>query len=426
MSTVVNTVCVVGLGHVGLPTAALLAKSGLRVFGVDLNEQVVQGLNGGRTHIHEPGLPELVAETVRQGKLSASTKVAPADVFIITVPTPVNPDNSPDHGAVAAAARAIMPHLRAGNLVVLESTVGPRTTAGLVAPILQGSGLRAGEDFLLTYCPERVLPGNALAEMAANDRVVGGLTPSSAEAACQLYKRFVKGRLHVTDATTAEVVKLSENTYRDVNIALANELALLCQRLGLDAWEVVKLANYHPRVHLLQPGPGVGGHCIPVDPWFLVAVAPELMRLVPTARQVNHDQPREVVRQALALLPDPRASKVAVLGVAYKADVEDARETPALDVVRGLEDAGVKVAVHDPLVQDFARPLTRSLVDAVSGASIAVLVTDHREYRELDPAQLAAVMRSRKVLDTRHCLDAERWRAAGFEVVQLGVGPERY
>ena len=255
-----TTVCVIGLGHVGLPTAALLAKSGATVLGVDVNQHVVAALNAGKTHIQEPRILPLVESVVRSGNLKASTSTPQADVFMIAVPTPVKDDHSPDHDLVAAAAAAIALQLRKGNLVILESTVGPGITAGLVKTTLEKSGLKAGSDFLLAYCPERILPGNALQELVSNDRVIGGLNAASSEAAHEVYKRFVHGKLHVTDATTAEVVKLSENTYRDVNIALANEIGLLSQRLGLDAWEVVKLANFHPRVHLLQPGPGVGGH----------------------------------------------------------------------------------------------------------------------------------------------------------------------
>ncbi|MBI2935324.1 MAG: nucleotide sugar dehydrogenase, partial [Chloroflexi bacterium] len=345
----------------------------------------------------------------------------PADAFIIAVPTPVSEDRSPDLTAVRLACRSIVPHLRKGTLVVLESTVPPGTTVGLVASILEESGLRMGQDFLLAYCPERVLPGNALEELRRNDRVIGGVDQVSAEAARRLYATFVAGTLHLTDATTAEVVKLAENTYRDLNIALANELALVCERLGLDAWQVIKLANHHPRVQLHWPGPGVGGHCIPVDPWFLVAAGPELMRLVRMGREVNESQPLIVCQKALELAGDSRGVRVAVLGVAYKADVADARETPALPLIEGLEQAGAIVVAHDPLVRTFSRPL-EPLEVALTGADVAVLMTDHAQYRELDPLRIAPLMRQRRILDTRHCLDVARWQAAGFTVVQLGVG----
>src|SRR5207244_621844 len=287
--------CVLGLGYVGLPTASMLATRGFHVYGLDVDEGVVRELAGGRTHISEPDLDTLVQAAVQSGNLRCGTEPAPADVFVIAVPTPVREDRTADLDAVAAAARSVASVLKRGDLVILESTVPPGTTTGLLRHVLERSGLRAGTDFLLAHCPERVLPGNLLVELIANDRIIGGLDAASAKAAADVYRTFATGELIETDATTAELVKLMENTHRDVNIALANEFALIAERVGVDVWNAIKLAGRHPRVRFLRPGPGVGGHCIAVDPWFVVQAAPELARLIATAREVNDGMPAHVV-----------------------------------------------------------------------------------------------------------------------------------
>ncbi len=289
-------ICVIGLGYIGLPTASTFANHGLKVVGVDVNQAVVELLRNGGLHIHEPGLRTLVQAAIGSGNLVISDSPETADAFIIAVPTPFFADKRADMRFVEAAAELITPHLRHGNLVVLESTSPPRTTLDRLAPILEGSGLKAGLDFHLVYSPERVLPGQILRELIENARVVGGVDRSSAEAGRDLYSTFVRGEIVLTDATTAEMVKLMENTFRDVNIAVANEFSRLADRFGIDVWEAIEIANRHPRVEILRPGPGVGGHCISVDPWFLVEAAPELTPLIRTARQVNDDQPLFVVQ----------------------------------------------------------------------------------------------------------------------------------
>ena len=415
-------VCVVGLGYVGLPTAAMFATHGFRVLGVDTNPATVATINGGDTHIEEPGIRTLLQAAIRSGNLTAQTEVQPADVYIVAVPTPLTADQKPDLEHVSAACRAVALHLRPGNLVVIESTVPPGATVSVAAPLLEGGGLRAGEDFFLAHCPERVLPGTILREIVENDRIIGGIDKQSTEQAAELYGSFVSGSLYRTDATTAEMVKLTENTFRDVNIALANELAGIASRVGVDVWQVIEMANKHPRVNLHRPGPGVGGHCIPVDPSFLAAaVPPEHALLIRTSRQINDAQPQLVVRKVLELLGPTTSPKAAILGVAYKGDVDDTRGTPASEVIRGLEAEGVSVLVHDSNVKQFARPLV-SLEEAVGGSDIAVVLTDHREFKALDPLSLGAIMRTRTVLDTRNCLDAARWRAAGFRLAVIGVG----
>ncbi|MGE5250037.1 MAG: nucleotide sugar dehydrogenase, partial [Bacteroidota bacterium] len=324
-------ICVLGLGYIGLPTASTFASHGIRVLGVDVNPDIIETLQNGGIHIQEPGLAEALARALKTGNLTVSTRAEPADAFLIAVPTPFHESQLGEyHGlkykvadmrAVTSAAEAIVPHLCEGNLVVLESTSPPRTTVDLVRPILEKSGLKAGTDFFLCYSPERVLPGQILRELVENARVIGGITPESARAGADLYATFVTGEIVQTDATTAEMVKLMENTYRDINIAIANEFSRLAERFGVDVWEAISLANRHPRVKILRPGPGVGGHCISVDPWFFVEAAPELSTLILSARQVNDEQPHFVVEKIMQALGSLAGRRIAALGLAFKPDV---------------------------------------------------------------------------------------------------------
>lgn len=415
-------ICVLGLGYIGLPTAAMFATHGFKVVGIDVNNRVVDTLNNGDIHIQEPGLKTLVQAALKSGNLRVVNQPEAAEAFIIAVPTPITADKRADLKYVEAAARAITPYLQAGNLVILESTVPPGTTVNVLAPILAESGLNPATDLRLAHSPERVLPGRILEELVGNDRVTGGLTPAATAAARALYAAFVQGQIHQTDATTAEMVKLMENTYRDVNIALANEFALVAESVGVDVWQAIEIANKHPRVNILKPGPGVGGHCIAVDPWFLVQAAPGPAQLIAAARRLNDRMPQHVAEQVLARLAGLERPKVAALGLAYKADVDDARESPALTVVRWLQAAGCQVSVFDPHVQRSPLPLAASLAEAVSGADCLLLLTDHREFKALDPAAIGGQMRRRLVVDTRRCLALTDWQAAGFEVVRLGQG----
>lgn len=417
--------CVLGLGYIGLPTASTFATHGLRVLGVDTNQDVLETLRNGGLHIQEPGLRTLVQAAFRSGNLRLSDRPEAADAFIIAVPTPSLDDKRADMRHVDAAAEAIVPHLRRGNLVVLESTSPPRTTIDRVAPILERSGLRAGPDFHLAYVPERVLPGQILRELIDNARLVGGVDRASAEAGRDLYLTFARGEILLTDSTTAEMVKLMENTYRDVNIALANEFSRLADAFGVDVWQAIAMANRHPRVNILRPGPGVGGHCLSVDPWFLVEAAPDLSPLIRQARLVNDSQPAyaaDLIQRALGSLPNRR---VAALGLAYKADVDDLRGSPAIEVARLLARAGATVRTFEPLVPTTVVPgcqTATSLEDVLDGAEAVVLLVDHRRFLELDPNQVALRMPGRLAIDTRGAWDRAAWRAAGFEVHVLGVG----
>ncbi|MGH2606327.1 MAG: nucleotide sugar dehydrogenase, partial [Anaerolineales bacterium] len=340
-----GSLCVLGLGYIGLPTACTFATHGLKVIGVDVNRRVVEVLRNGEIHIQEPGLRTLAQDALASGNLEIRDRAAPADAFLIAVPTPAvgSPLPRADLGAVTAAAEMIVPHLRRGNLVILESTSPPRTTLDVLAPILERSGLRAGPDFHLAYSPERVLPGRILRELVETARVIGGVARASAEAGRDLYSIFVRGEIVLSDATTAEMVKLMENTYRDVNIAAANEFAGLAERLGVDVWRAIEIANLHPRVEILRPGPGVGGHCIRLDPWFLAQAAPDETPLIQAARRVNDGQPEHTIRLIESAAGGLVGRSIAALGLAYKAEVDDLRESPAMAVARGLVRGGARV-----------------------------------------------------------------------------------
>jgi UDP-N-acetyl-D-mannosaminuronic acid dehydrogenase len=426
-------ICVMGLGYIGLPTASTFATHGLQVIGVDVNPQVITTLRNGGLHIHEPGLRTLVQAAIGSGRLVVSEKPEPADAFIIAVPTPFYDDKRADMRAVTAAAQAIVPVLKRGDLVVLESTSPPRTTVDLVAPILESSGLKAGLDFHLAYSPERVLPGQILREMIENARVVGGVDRASAQAAHDLYATFVRGEIIQTDATTAEMVKLMENTTRDVNIAIANEFSRLAERFGVDVWEAISLANRHPRINILRPGAGVGGHCISVDPWFLVEAAPDLTPLIRTSRQVNDAQPhfvaalvgRALGRPAGAGSLDLSGVKIAALGLAYKPDVDDLRESPAIEVCHLLAQAGALVTAFEPFKVDaeiHGLQLVPTLETALEGADAVIALVAHTQFKTLSPFQVVELMPGRVAVDTTGFWSLADWQSAGFMLARLGVG----
>jgi len=393
-----TSVCVVGLGYIGLPTASLLGTRGFKVVGVDVRPEVVNTINAGKIHIVEPDLDVLVKSAVGSGNLTASLDVVPADVFIIAVPTPLTDEQQPDLSFIKSAVEAISPYVLAGNLVVLESTSPVGTTEEIVAEMLVAAGHAVGSDVHVAYCPERVLPGRILIELVHNDRVVGGINDASAEAAVQFYRLFVNGDVYGTSAKTAEMVKLVENSYRDVNIAYANELSMIAEHENINAWEVIELANRHPRVNILNPGPGVGGHCIAVDPWFLVSRNPGLARLISTARLVNDEKPRWVLDQVRERAERFKRPTIACLGLAFKADVDDLRESPALDIVNTLVDENIgDILVCEPNLSAHSRFNLCALEEAVSKADIIVLLVDHKGFRHLT----AASLKDRVLIDTR-------------------------
>ena len=386
------TCCILGLGYIGLPTAAVLARAGHRVIGVDVNAQVVSTVNGGRIHIVEPDLDQAVEAAVASGALSAQLTPVPADVFLIAVPTPFRsgPDGIPQPNIdyVLAAARAIAPVLQQGNLVLLESTSPVGTTEEVAEVIAEECGLNS-EQVKIAYCPERVLPGRILHELISNDRVIGGLTPEAAAAGQAFYSTFCQGELLTTTARAAELVKLTENSFRDVNIAFANELSLVCDRLGINVRELIRLANHHPRVNVLQPGCGVGGHCIAVDPWFIAAAAPDCTPLIQTARRVNDGKSRWVIEQVqarAAALEDQlgRPARIGCLGLAFKPDVDDLRESPALHITTELFVAGLDVLACEPNLSDHPTIKLDSLEQVLKEADLLVFLVAHRPFKGLN------------------------------------------
>lgn len=406
-----STVCVVGLGYIGLPTAAFIASKGLNVVGVDINEEYVRKINAGEVPFFEPDFEELLARVVRDGKLVAKPAPVAADAYIIAVPTPFNDDHTVNIAYIRSAALSVAPYLSPGALVVLESTSPPKTTEEMARFIIEARPdltLDAGAEnaIFVAHCPERVLPGRIMVEMETNDRVIGGLNEGAAELARELYSAFCNGEMLLTDATTAEMAKLTENSFRDVNIAFANELSIICEDLGIDVWELIELANHHPRVNILNPGPGVGGHCIAVDPWFIVSSSPKFARLIRTAREVNDSKPQFVINKVNEAIADKSCSTVALLGIAFKADIDDLRESPALKIAEELASAHPKVTflVVEPNSEVFPKSLashenvrSAKLEDAIDESDMAVLLVDHKEFRDMDFGRLTG----KPLIDTR-------------------------
>lgn len=412
-----KSVCVVGLGYIGLPTASILATRGLQVTGVDIRAHVVDTINRGEIHIVEPDLDLVVKTAVSSGRLKASLQPVPADVFILAVPTPFKADHQPDLSCVEAATKSIAAHVRSGNLVILEST-SPVGTTEMVAdwlrearPDLQIPSWQPDGDHALTdqvfiaHCPERVLPGHIMRELIENDRVIGGLDQPSLERCKLLYESFVTGRVLATNSRTAEMCKLTENAFRDVNIAFANELSLICQRLKINVWELIRLANHHPRVKILQPGPGVGGHCIAVDPWFIVAAAPEEARLIRTAREVNDLKPHTVIEQVTSLAGKFKSPTIAALGLAFKPDVDDLRESPSVEIVHELANRSIgRIMAVEPHIQTLPKRLNghprMELAEAeaaINQADIVVMLVNHRAFNGID----RKLLRNKLLVDTR-------------------------
>jgi UDP-N-acetyl-D-mannosaminuronic acid dehydrogenase len=407
-----QSVVIVGLGYIGLPTAAVIASRGINVLGVDTKEEVVRTVATGAIHIAEPDLDGLVQKVVSNGSLRTAMKPEPADVFIIAVPTPIDEANKPDLSSVYAAVDSILDVLAPGNLVILESTSPIGTTDNIAKLIgerrpdlrIGMNGKHESEHVSIAYCPERVLPGRILTELVNNDRCIGGVSPSSARQAQRFYKMFVRGACVVTTARTAELVKLTENAYRDTNIAFANELSLICGRQDINVWEVIDLANRHPRVDVLRPGPGVGGHCIAVDPWFIIDSAPDLARVMRMSRTVNNDKTQSVIAGAEALIDEYPHANVACCGLAFKANVDDLRESPALEIATHLlKKYGSRMKLVDPNLRQLPASLTAlgaellDISDAIRICEIAIILVDHDEFKMVPLAE----RRHLDVIDTR-------------------------
>jgi len=404
-------VSVIGLGYIGLPTAAVIASRGIEVIGIDVSEKAVDIINQGKVHIVEPDLDMVVQAAVTMGKLRASLTPEPADAFMIAVPTPFKDGHKPDLSFIQKAAKAIVPVLEKGNLVILESTSPVGTTEKLskwlqeLRPDLYFPGQTSQEpNVYVAHCPERVLPGRVLEELVSNDRIIGGMSDKCAEKAIELYKVFVRGDCISTNARTAEMAKLTENSFRDVNIAFANELSIICDELKINVWELIALSNRHPRVNILSPGPGVGGHCIAVDPWFIVDSAPESARIIRTAREINDSKPQYVVNKVKAAADEFKRPVIACLGLAFKPDIDDLRESPALDITHNLASMNIgEILAVEPNIQQLPEKLAEkdvelvSLTAALERANVLLVLVDHKAFKALSINDV----NTKVVVDTR-------------------------
>lgn len=414
-----------GLGHIGLPTAAILANNNIHVLGADVNENTVNNINQGICNFEEPGLNSLVKDAVKNNYLSATTDLEyvanTCDIIIVIVPTPIFENKKADLTYVISACESIKKGLKKGNLVIIESTVPPETGINVIKPLLEESGLICGEDFYLSYSPERALPNNTIFEMTHNARIIGGFNEKSADLTAQLYSYITQGEIiKVKNITSAEMVKLMENTYRDVNIALSNELAKICEKINVNANEVINAANYHPRVNLHTPGPGVGGHCIPIDPYFLIEIAEkygETAKLISDSRLINDSMPDHVL-SILSKFNDG-ISTVSVLGIAYKGNVDDVRETPSKKLIELLIKNGYRVVANDPIVKKEV--IETFNVDSVSyedslKSDCIIIMTDHDMYKELKPEQV----KDKLVISTKPILNSDKFREAGINFQAIG------
>ncbi|MBO1298684.1 MULTISPECIES: nucleotide sugar dehydrogenase [unclassified Enterococcus] len=394
---------VIGLGYIGLPTAITFAHYGVEVVGVDISEVVVDSLQRGQAPIEEPEIETYLAKALENQKFKAQLVPEKADAFIIAVPTPNKEDQygSCDLMYLKAAMQAVLPYVEKGNTVIVESTIQPRTMEDLVAPFFEAEGFVIGQDLYLLHCPERVLPGKIFEELVRNNRIIGGMTAACIEQGKKIYQTFVQGEMLGTSTGIAELSKLMENTYRDVNIALANELVQIGDRLNIDALEVIRLANQHPRVNIHQPGPGVGGHCLAVDPYFVVAAAPEEAKLIQLGREINANMPEFIIKKIKEIVPDHKDGKIAILGLAYKGNIDDARESPAIDIVARLrQQSNYEVVTYDPYVPTSD---VSQLDEALSGSDLAVILCDHDVFKEI-PTESIKEMNQAVVFDTKNIL----------------------
>lgn len=384
-----------GQGYIGLPTAALFSRSHCEVVGVDINEEIIGNLNKGIIHIEEPGIADIIKKSVKNNTYKASLTPEKADAFIITVPTPYIIENySCDLSYVITACETIIPYLEKGNTVIIESTIAPMSTDETIKPIFEKAGFTIGKDLYLAHCPERVLPGRILEELVHNDRIIGGVTPDCSVKASEVYGQFVEGNLMLTEAKTAELSKCMENTFRDVNIALANELTKICAEIGVNALDVIKMANKHPRVNLHSPGPGVGGHCLAIDPYFIYAKAPETAKIIKLARDTNNSMPEFVCKYVRKIIS---TGKIAVLGISYKGNTGDDRESPAYEIIAELEN-DYEIAIHDPHIK---RDDLVSLADAIDGADLILILCDHNEFKHPDYELISKKMKKPVIFDTK-------------------------
>ena len=392
-------VCIMGQGYIGLPTAALFTRHHCEVVGVDINEKIVNNLNKGIIHIEEPGIADIIKNAVKNKVYTASLTPQKADAFIITVPTPYITENySCDLSYVVSACESIIPYLEKGNTVIIESTIAPMSTDETIKPIFEKAGFTIGKDLYLAHCPERVLPGKILEELVHNDRIIGGVTLECAKKAREVYGQFVEGYLMLTEAKTAELSKCMENTFRDVNIALANELAKICAEIGVNALDVIKMANKHPRVNIHSPGPGVGGHCLAIDPYFIYAKAPETAKIIKLARDTNNSMPEFVCENTKKMINE---GKIAIFGVSYKGNTGDDRESPAYEIIARLKEAGFEISIHDPHInnEDFV-----SFDEATKDADLVLILCDHKKIKNPNYNLISKNMKTPIIFDTKNII----------------------
>lgn len=395
-------ICIIGQGYIGLPTAALFAKNGCNVLGVDIDEGIVNNLNKGKIHIEEPGIGDIIKKAVEKNVYHASMNPEKSDVFIITVPTPYIKENySCDLSYVIAACNEILDYVEKGNTIIVESTIAPMSTDNIIKPIFEDKGFIIGEDIYLAHCPERVLPGQIINELINNDRIVGGITPLCSDKAAEVYSIFVKGNIMKTEAKTAELSKCMENTFRDVNIALANELAKISAEIGVNALDVIKLANKHPRVNIHSPGPGVGGHCLAIDPYFIYALAPDTAKIIKLARDTNKSMPSFVSEYVEKILDTEKDAKIAILGVSYKGNTGDTRESPAFEIINLLKNK-YTLSIHDPHVENDN---FESFEEATKDASLCLILSDHDQFKNLDYDYIFNNMKNPIIFDTKNIIE---------------------
>ena len=395
-------ICTIGLGYIGLPTSIMFAKHDVEVVGVDIKQEVIDSLNNGQIHIEEPGLQEALEEVIEKGTFKASMEPEKADAFIIAVPTPNHDDEhkSCDLSYVVSGVEKVLPYVEKGNVIIVESTIGPRSMDDVVKPLVEAAGFVVGKDIFLVHCPERVLPGQIMHELIYNNRIVGGITTACTEAGAKVYRTFVRGEIIKTNAKTAEMSKLMENTFRDVNIALANELAKVCNELEINALDVIDMANKHPRVNLHTPGPGVGGHCLAVDPYFIVAKAPKTAQLINLSRAINTSMPHYVVENVNKLMKNVDGKRITVFGLTYKGNVDDIRESPAMEIYEMLkEENKYEIRAFDPHVQlDW---VMEDMKEAVHASDLILVLSDHNEFKVLAAEDLAG-MNNKRIFDTKN------------------------
>lgn len=397
-------ICVIGQGYIGLPTAALFAQNGCNVIGVDVKKEIIEDLNKGIVHIEEPGISEAINDAINENRYVAQLEPSESDVFIITVPTPYKIENlSCDLSYVITACESILKYIKKGNTIIIESTIAPGSIEETVQPIFEKEGYVIGEDLFLAHCPERVLPGKIIYELIHNDRIIGGVTPKCTDKAAEAYGIFVKGELMKTEAKTAELSKCMENTFRDVNIAIANELAKICAEINVNALDVIKLANKHPRVNILNPGPGVGGHCLAIDPYFIYAKAPETAKIIKLARDTNKSMPEFVAKYVKKIVQKQNIAKpkIAILGISYKGNTGDTRESPAFEIIEKLKENNYEINIYDPHVNSDNY---NNFEKTVENATLCLILADHDEFKNID-FEILKTMEKQIIFDTKNIIE---------------------